>query len=157
MPRLRVPQFWLDALIAGGCAALLSGIPSTVYAWLTGRDIMEATRAAGAMLISARSSDTALFWSAAIVHSVVTIFWAMLLTWALPRKRTFAWALVASAGIALLDLRVIGRWFPEIHALDFWPQFADHLMWGGVLGAVLQWRWCPRSESNRHAFKGGGF
>jgi hypothetical protein len=24
--------------------------------------------------------------------------------------------------------------------LPFWPQFADHLMWGALLGATLQYR-----------------
>jgi len=136
------------ALIAGACAALLSGIPSTVYAWWTGQDVMEATRAAGAMLIPAGSSDTKLFWSAALVHGTVSMFWATVLTWTLPHKRTFVWALVAAAGIAFLDLRVIGRLFPEIYSLAFWPQFADHLAWGAVLGVVLQWRW------RRHAQRG---
>jgi hypothetical protein len=50
-----------DALIAGGCAALFSGIPSTLYAWFTGGNVMEATCAAGAMLIPASSSDRELF------------------------------------------------------------------------------------------------
>jgi hypothetical protein len=30
--------------------------------------------------------------------------------------------------------------FPSISALAFWPQFADHLMWGALLGATLQLR-----------------
>jgi hypothetical protein len=137
-------HLWIDALLAGACAALLSGIPSTLYVWWTGQDVMEATRAAGAMLISVESSDTRLFWSAAVVHAVVSMFWATVLAWVLPRKRTLVWALVASAGIAVLDLRVIGRVFPEIHALAFWPQFADHLAYGAVVGAVLQWRWRRR-------------
>jgi len=68
---------------------------------------MQATRAAGAMLISADSSDAALFWAAALVHSIVSLFWAAVLTWTLPRKYTFWWALVAAAGIAVLDLRVL--------------------------------------------------
>jgi hypothetical protein len=32
---------------------------------------------------------------------------------------------------------VIGRFFPEIRALAFWPQFADHLAFGAILGGVL--------------------
>jgi hypothetical protein len=137
-------EFWTDALMAAACGAALSGIPSTLYAWAIGGDLMEPTRAAGAMLIRANASDRELFWAAALVHSVVSTFWAAVLTWVLPHKRTFIWAVVAAAGIALLDLRVIGRWFAEIHALPFWPQFADHLAWGALVGAVLSWRWRER-------------
>jgi hypothetical protein len=103
------PYFWHDVLIAGACAALLSTIPSTVHAWWMDHDIMEATRAAGAMLIPANS-----------------------------------------------NLRVIGPVFPEVYALPFWPQFADHLAWGGTLRAVLSWRFRTRARtqqnlpSNRH-------
>ena len=31
--------------------------------------------------------------------------------------------------------------FPEVAALAFWPQMADHLMWGACVGVVLQVRW----------------
>lgn len=133
-------------MVAAAAAAALSGIPSTVYAWFIGGDLMEATRAAGAMLIPPNSSDFELFWSAALVHSTVSLFWATVLTAVLPRRRTLLWALVAAAGIAVLDLRVIGRLFPEIHALAFWPQFADHLAWGAVAGAALSWRWRRRAR-----------
>ena len=134
------PQFASDVLVAGNAAAVLSGIPSTVYAGLTGRDMMEATRAAGAMLIPAHSSDARLLSFAALVHVSVSTFWATVLTFALPQKRAVPWALAAAAGIAVLDLRVIGRWFPEVRALAFGPQLADHLAWGATLGVVLQWR-----------------
>jgi hypothetical protein len=54
------------------------------------------------------------------------------LSWLLTRTRTTLWAVAALAGIAVLDLRVIGRLFPEIYALAFWPQFADHLAFGAA-------------------------
>jgi hypothetical protein len=134
------PHFWADALVAGVCAALLSGIPSTLYAWITNGDVLGATRAAGAMLISPRSDDVSLFRAAAVVHAAISFFWAAVLTWLLPRRHTTLWAIAALALIAVLDLRVIGVLFPEIYALPFWPQFADHLAFGAVLGAVLEWR-----------------
>ena len=101
---------------------------------------MQATRAAGSMLIAPDSSDTHLFGAAAVVHAAISLIWAAVLTWLLPRKRTRLWAIAALAGIAVFDLRVIGRFFAEIYALAFWPQFADHLAFGAVLGAVLKWR-----------------
>lgn len=102
--------------------------------------MLQATRAAGAMLIPADSSDRYLFGVAAVVHATISLFWAAVLTWLLPRKRTTLWAIAALAAIAVLDLRVIGRLFAEIYALSFWPQFADHLAFGAVLGAVVEWR-----------------
>jgi hypothetical protein len=137
----RIPATcWFDALAAGACAALFSGIPSTLYAWFTGGDVMEATRAAGAMLIPASSSDRELVLAAALVHVAVSLFWTAVLVPVLPRRHTVAWATCALAGVALLDLRVIGRLFPEILALAFWPQFADHLAFGALLGGVLAYR-----------------
>jgi hypothetical protein len=138
--RSKVDYFWRDALAAGGCAALFSGIPSTLYAWLTGGDVMEATRAAGAMLIPASSSDGKLFAAAALVHAAVSSFWTVILAPLLPHRHTVAWATAALACVAVLDLRVIGPLFPEIRALDFWPQFADHLAFGAILGGVLAYR-----------------
>lgn len=136
----RPSKFWRDTLFAGFCAAVFSGIPSTVYAWGVGDDVMRATRAAGAMLIPVNSSDARLFAAAAIVHASISLFWTTVLSILLPRRRTSLWAIAALAAIAVLDLRVIGPLFPEIYALPFWPQFADHLAFGAVLGAVLQWR-----------------
>ncbi|HKO67903.1 MAG TPA: hypothetical protein VJU53_08870 [Burkholderiaceae bacterium] len=131
---------WRDALVAGAFAALLSGIPSTLYAWATGGDVMEATRAAGAMLIPATSAERELVIAAAIVHINVSLFWTAVLVVLLPHRHIFIGSIVALAFIAILDLRVIGQLFPEIRALSFWPQFADHLAFGAVLGGVLAYR-----------------
>jgi hypothetical protein len=137
-----------DAFVAGAAAALLGGIPSTLYSLWTGDDFLEPTRAAGAMLIHAQSSAGALIAAAAIVHCFISLFWAVVLAWMLPRRRTFWWALAAAAAIAVLDLRIIApRLFPEVYALAFWPQFADHLAWGATVGAVLQWRFRTRAGS----------
>jgi hypothetical protein len=115
-------------------ATVLSGIPSTLHALVTGGDPLEATRAAGAM-ISMPGSIAA----AALVHCSVSLFWATVLWLALPRSHTVLWALLASAAIALLDLRVIApAYFPEVAALEFWTQFADHLMWGACVGLALR-------------------
>jgi hypothetical protein len=133
-----------DLLYAWLLATLLSGIPSTAYALLSGGDPTEATRAAGAMLMRAEASFPKLFAAAAVVHAAVSLFWAWLLWWFLPSRRTTLWAVAASAAIALLDLRLIApAFFPEVAALDFWPQFADHLMWGACVGLTLEYR-CKR-------------
>jgi hypothetical protein len=108
---------------------------------------MEATRAAGAMLIAPNSSDAALFAAAAVVHGTISLFWSAILVWLLPRKRTVIEAMLAAAAIAVLDLRMIGRLFPEVYALPFWPQLADHLAWGAAFGVALWWNTRRRSRA----------
>lgn len=139
--------FAADVLASGTAAAILGGVPSTVHALATGGDPLEATRAAGAMLVDPASADATLIAAAALAHLGVNFFWTALLVWLLPRRRVLAWALVAAAAIALLDLRVIAPlFFPEVHALAFGPQLADHLAWGAALGGVLAWRWRRRLD-----------
>jgi hypothetical protein len=111
-------------------ATVLGGIPSTAWALLTGADPLEATRAAGAMV--GRPDSIA---AAAAVHLAVSAFWSVVLWLTL---RSAWWAVPASALIAMLDLRVIAPlFFPEVAALAFWPQFADHLMWGACYSVGL--------------------
>jgi hypothetical protein len=130
-----------DLLYAWLLATLLSGIPSTAYALLTGGDPTEATRAAGAMLLRSETAWPKLFAAAAIVHAAISFFWALVLWLTLPCRKTALWALLGSAAIAVLDLRIIApAFFPEVAALDFWPQFADHLMWGTCVGLTLEYR-----------------
>lgn len=47
----KLPPFVEEVLWAWLAATVLSGIPSSVYAWLAGGDVTEATRAAGMMLV----------------------------------------------------------------------------------------------------------
>ena len=136
-----------DLFYAWLAATLLSGIPSTVYALVTGGDALEATRAAGAMVGRPDS-----IVAAGAVHAAVSLFWTSLLWLVLPLKHTTLWALAASAGIAVLDLRIIAPvFFPEIAALAFWPQFADHLMWGACVGLPLEYRSRAASARSRSA------
>jgi hypothetical protein len=131
--RVRTSAF----LYAWLAATLLSGIPSTLHALVTGRDVLEATRAAAAML----PLTGHLLADAALVHIGVSLFWSLVLVLLLPRRHIAVWAAVAAIGIGFLDLRVIAPlFFPEVAALEFWPQMADHLMWGLCFGVVLQWR-----------------
>lgn len=102
---------------------------------------MEATRAAGAMLLRSETSFEKLFLAAAIVHASVSFFWVIVLWLALPYGHTMLWALLASVAIALLDLRLIApAFFPDVAALAFWPQLADHLMWGACVGLTFRRR-----------------
>lgn len=120
-------------------ATLFSGAPSTLWALLTGGDPGEATWAAGAMLLPADSPRAALFAAAGLVHASVSAWWVAVAGLVLPRRHTRAWALAYAAAIGVLALCVISpRWFPPVAALAFWPQMADHLMWGACVGWALQ-------------------
>jgi hypothetical protein len=71
----------------------------------------------------------------------VSAFWTVVFGALLPRRHVVFWALAGSAAVALLDLRLIAPLlFPSVATLAFWAQFADHLMWGALLGGTLQWQ-----------------
>jgi hypothetical protein len=85
---------------------------------------------------------------AAAVHFAASFWWASVLVVLMPRRAPMVGALIASALIAFLDLKLIApRFFAETAALAFIPQLADHLAWGAMVGAVLRVRWRTRRES----------
>lgn len=90
------------------------------------------------MLLPRELETPRLLLAAALVHPLVSLFWTLVLSLALPRRHIVPSAIGASAAIALLDLRLIApAFFPAVAALDFWPQFADHLAWGASYGVTL--------------------
>ena len=151
----RIDREWLvEVLVASAWAALVSAFPSTLWELFTAGDPLESTRAAGAMLISYDSSDAALITAACVVHVSVTLFWAAILAWILPRKHIVWTSIVAAGVIAFIDLQLIARFFfPDVYVLEFWPQFADHIAWGAGLGVALDWlsreRSAPAPEVQR--------
>ena len=148
-------DYLTDLLVAGGAATLLSGLPSTLYALYRREDVSEATRAAGAMLISPASSMLELFQAAAVVHVAVSFLWAAPLVRFLPARHVVIGAIAGAIAIGVFDLRVIAPlMFPEVARLAFWPQMADHAMWGASLGVALAWR-RTRRASERDSGKSG--
>lgn len=125
---------WRDGLVAGAAAGLLSGVPSTAHALVTGGDVLEATRAAGALL----GRPGILRGMAA--HVALSAGWGVVLSRTLPPAHPIAAGVAAGGAIAALDLGVVGRRFPAIRRLPPGPQVADHLAFGLVSGAVLRWR-----------------
>ena|SRR5438105_12503642 len=121
------------AIVAGGLAAVLSGIPSTAWALLTGNDPWAATRAAGA-LFPGRGRNAGLM-RGAVVHLAVSGWWAAALALVAPRRRIGP-VIGGAAGLAIaaIDLGVIGRRVPAIAALPQGPQWVDHVAFGAVLG-----------------------
>jgi hypothetical protein len=129
-----------DGIAAGGVAGVLSGIPSTVIAIARGDDPLEATAAAGSMLVSNESGKLLRLAAAVPVHAALSLGWGVVLSALLPRRATIAWGAAAGLCIAALDLGVIGRRFPRIDALPLGPQVADHVAYGAVVGTVLRRR-----------------
>jgi len=124
---------------AWGVAAALGGAPSTAFALATGRDPLEAARAAGTLLPGRRGRAGGLAPGLA-AHATVSAIWTVVLAAVLPRRGAGAGAVMgalAGAGIAAVDLGVLARRLPAVRALPQVPQWADHLAFGALAGAVL--------------------
>ncbi len=126
-----------DGLAAGAVAAIVSGLPSTVHALAAGRDPLEATLAAGSILLPNETRRLHLFLAAAPVHLSISLGWGLVLARVLPRRPSVASGAAAGLAIAALDLGVIGRRFPRIRALPLVPQLVDHIVFGVTVAAVL--------------------
>lgn len=141
------------AVRAGLIAAVLSGAPSTAHALATGRDPLLATRAAGT-LVPGRVPDPL---AGLIAHTVLSTGWTTVLA-ALARRHRLGVGGGAAAGvlIAALDLGVVGRRYPAIRALPALPQWLDHVVFGAVLGALLDQP--PRvARWRRYSSRASGF
>ncbi|RSM40773.1 hypothetical protein DMA12_26060 [Amycolatopsis balhimycina DSM 5908] len=115
---------------------MVSGIPSTVHALLTGGDVLAATRAAGTLLPGRR--DRPGIATGLIAHVAVSTFWTCVLATAVRRHRLGAGGgAVAGLAIAALDLGIAARAYPAVRALPRGPQILDHLVFGAVTGALL--------------------
>lgn len=131
----------MDARIeAFAVAAIFSGGPSTAYALATGGDPLEATRAAGAMLVALDAPWPLLYGAAAVVHLSVSALWTLVLARFLPTQRTYLAAALAAVGIAVLDLGILGRAFASLRPLAFGPQLGDHLAFCLLVAFVLRRR-----------------
>ncbi|MET1072431.1 MAG: hypothetical protein ABWY11_07275 [Umezawaea sp.] len=121
--------------LAAAIAGVLGGAPSTLHALATGGDVPAATRAAGTLLPGREPSAL----RGTVAHVVITAGGTAVLA-AVQRKRPFGvvGGAVAGLAIAVLDLEVVGRRYPAIRALPRWPQYADHLAFGAVAGALLR-------------------
>lgn len=129
-----------DGLAAGAWAAIFSGAPSTLHALATGEDPLEASKAAGTLLLPNEDRTARLLAAATISHIAISLGWGVLLAAVLPRRHAVWWGAVAGRAIAGLDLGVVGRARPRIAALQSGPQVADHVAYGALVGFVLQRR-----------------
>lgn len=118
-------------------AAILSGLPSTLYALALGRDPMEATVAAGSIVLPREQRAERLLAAAIPVHLGLSAAWTLVLASVLPRRNPMIEGTVAGLAIAALDLGLIGPRFPRIRDLDMLPQLADHVAFGIIVSARL--------------------
>ena len=116
---------------------MVSGAPSTLYAVAAGRDPLEASLAAGSLLLPGEDRRGRLLLAAIPVHLTVSLAWAVVLAALLPPRRPVALGAVAGLAIAAIDLGLVGRRFRRIRALPLLPQLADHVAYGATVGAVL--------------------
>jgi hypothetical protein len=124
------------AISAGLRAAIVSGVPSSVWAVVHGDDPLAAARAAGTLLPGRRERPSVL--GGMLVHVAVSSVWTAVLALAARRWRlTAAHGALAGLAIATVDLGVVGRRYPAIAALDTRAQLAYHVVFGAVLGHVL--------------------
>ncbi len=129
-----------DGLISGAVAAAISGVPSTIYAAWRGTDPLQASLAAGSLLLPHETRRGRLLLAASVAHGGLSFGWALAMSAALPRRATLRWAALAGLGIAALDLGVIGRRFAPIRSLPQLPQVADHVAFAITVGAVIRLR-----------------
>lgn len=136
----RWPRTASDAFLAGTVAAVVSGVPSSVWALATGRSLREGALAAGSLLLPREQRPAVLVAAAVPVHLTLSLGWAFVMRAILPSRRPVAWATLAGLGIAALDLGVIGRRLPRIRALPQPTQVVDHLAYGATVGVILDLR-----------------
>ena len=107
-----------------------------MHALATGRDPLEAARAAGSILLPRETSRARLLAAAVPVHLGVSLLWTLVLERA--GVRGVRRGAVAGLAIAALDLGLIGRRFPRVGALPRAPQLADHAVFGAIAGVLLE-------------------
>lgn len=130
----------VDAVVAGAVAAVASGAPSTLHAIATGVNPLEASLAAGTLLLRDEQRPSRLLPAAMAAHGALSLGWALVLARTLPRRRWLRWSVLAGLGIAAFDLGVVGRRFPRIRALALAPQVLDHVAYTATVGWVLSRR-----------------
>jgi hypothetical protein len=128
---------WPRVVLVGVIAATCSGLPSTVHALATGRDPLQATRAAGTLL-PGRGNQRGVM-AGLVIHVFISAGWTTVLA-AVDRRRKLGLLGGIAAGllIATLDLEVVGRSRPAIRSLPRLPQWLDHITFGAIVGVLLK-------------------
>ncbi len=124
-----------DGAAAGAWASVLSGAPSTAEALLRGGDPLQASAAAGSILLPGETRRGRLLLAAVPVHLALSFGWAWGIALVAPRGREVPFGAAAGLAIAGLDLGVIGRRFPasaRCARCPRWPTtWRSVSSWGG--------------------------
>jgi hypothetical protein len=76
-----------DVLLAAAAGGLVAGLPSTLHALATGRRPLEATLAAGTLVLPAGSRPAALLAAAVPVHAALSVGWMLERRWNAARQK----------------------------------------------------------------------
>ncbi len=133
----RVPTWAREGLVAGMVGALVGGVPSTLHALTTGRDPLEASLAAGSILLPHEQRRGRLLPGAVLAHGTISLAWGLVLSRVLSRRRPLLAGSAAGLAIAGLDLGILGRRIPRVRRLPLGPQLADHAAYGAAVGVTL--------------------
>jgi hypothetical protein len=124
-------------------AATLSGVPSTLHAFIKGRGlrsaavyVYDATCAAGTLVPPGRPG----FGRGVLVHVAISMLCGEGLARTLPVDHSVEWGAAAGLMIGVVNVGVIGRWFPAIRGLPLVPQLVDNMTFGAVFAAMLDHR-----------------
>ena len=118
-------------------AAVLGAMPSTIHALVTGNDPLEASLAAGSILLADERHGHRLLIAAVPVHLALSAGWTVVLAAVRPLRRPAAEGALAGLAIAAIDLGVVGRRFPRVRRLRPLPQVADHVAFGVAASVAL--------------------
>jgi hypothetical protein len=128
------------AILRGAAvASVASGVPSSAYALLRGRDPraqgLTATRAIGTLVWPGEPGLV----RGALVHGAVSLAVGGALGVTLPRRRSVAWGALAGVAIGWVNLVVIApRRYPAIASLPLGPQLADNAAFGAIFAAAAR-------------------
>jgi len=117
---------------------VLSGLPSTAWAVLKGEDPLAAARAAGTLLPG--RPDRPGLVAGALVHTGLSVGRTAVLLVILRRLGS---GVAAGVVVAALDLGVLARHWPAVRELPQLPQWADHVVFGAIVGAGAATRPAP--------------
>lgn len=123
------------AVRAAVWAAASSGAPSTLHAVATGRDPLEATLAAGSILLPGETRRGRLLAAGVPVHLGLSLGWALAFERA--GVRGAGRGALAGLAIAAFDLGLVAQRVPRVRALPLGPQIADHAAFGAIVGHLL--------------------
>jgi len=128
----------VDVVLAAALAGVVSGAPSTLHALVTGRSPLTAVRAAATLApTGVRQAGGGELVAGLALHAGLSLAWATVLAVVLPRRHTVLWGAAAGAGIAALDLGIVGRRNRAIAELPLAGQVADHVAFGATVGFAL--------------------